>query len=176
MSFVGKVSEAEASSQLKVLYQQIREHYGFLPNYFQAVAREPELIEAHRSFAGIVLRDGELPAVLKEQIMVVVSGINSSSYCVAAHMELLRKFGVEKALGRKLATDYANAPVGAKEKALFRFADKLTRRPSDIERADADAVFEAGWNETALLESALTVAWANFVNRVAFGLGLFADF
>ena len=91
-------------------------------------------------------------------------------------MDLLRKFGVEKAFGRKLATDYANAPVVAKEKVLFRFADKLTRSPSDVERADADAVLEAGWNETALLETVLTVAWASFVNRVAFGLGLFADF
>ena len=60
--------------------------------------------------------------------------------------------------------------------ALFRFADKLTRRPSAVERADSDAVFEAGWDEAALIETVLTVAWANFVNRVAFGLGLFADF
>jgi uncharacterized peroxidase-related enzyme len=176
MSFVGKVSEAEACPELRVLYQQIRDNYGFLPNYFQALGRAPEVIERDRALAAVLLRDGVLPAVLKEQIMVVVSGINSSSYCIAAHMELLRKFGVEKALGRKLATDYANAPVGAKEKALFRFADKLTRSPSDIERADADAVLEAGWNETALLETVLTVAWAGFVNRVAFGLGLFADF
>jgi len=105
-----------------------------------------------------------------------VSGINSSSYCVAAHMELLRRLGVEKALGRKLATDYAGAPVEDKEMALFRFADKLTRNQSEIEKADADAVFQAGWDQAALIETVLTVAWANFVNRVAFGLGLFADF
>ncbi len=176
MSFVGTVSEVEASPELRLLYQQIRDHYGFLPNYFQALGRDPKLIEGHKAFANVVLREGTLPSVIKEQIMVVVSGINSSSYCIAAHMELLRKFGVEKALGRKLATDYTSAPVGAREKALFRFADKLTRRPSDIERADADAVLQAGWDETALLETVLTVAWANFVNRVAFGLGLFADF
>jgi len=33
-----------------------------------------------------------------------------------------------------------------------------------------------GWDEAALVEAVATVAWANFVNRVAFGLGLFADF
>lgn len=176
MSFVGKVSEGEANSELKGLYEQIRCHYGFLPNYFQALGRDPSLIEAHKAFAEVVLRDGALPAVLKEQIMVVVSGINSSSYCIAAHLELLRKFGIEKALGRKLATDYENAPVGAREKALFRFADKLTRTPFRVELPDAKAVLQAGWDEAALLETVLTIAWANFVNRVAFGLGLFADF
>jgi len=176
MSFVGKVSEADASAELGALYQQIRDNYGFLPNYFQALGRNPELIEKDRALAGAVLREGVLPAVLKEQIMVVVSGINSSSYCVAAHLELLRKFGVDKAMGRKLATDYENAPVGAREKALFRFADKVTRHPSDIEKADADFVMQAGWDEAALVEVVVTVAWANYVNRVAFGLGLFADF
>ncbi len=91
-------------------------------------------------------------------------------------LELLRRLGIEKSLGRKLATDYASAPVGNKEMALFRFADKLTRKASEIEKADADAVFQVGWDETALIETVLTVAWSNFVNRVAFGLGLFADF
>ena len=176
MSFVSKISEEQAGPELKPLYEQIREHYGFLPNYFQALGPAPQVIERHRDFANVVLRAGALPATLKEQIMVVVSGINSSSYCVAAHMELLRRLGVEKQLGRKLATDYGTAPVGNREMALFRFADKLTRNPSDIERADAEAVFQAGWDEAALVETVLTVAWANFVNRVAFGLGLFADF
>lgn len=176
MSFVSKVSEAEASPELKPLYQQIQEHYGFLPNYFQALGRAPQIIEKQMALAAVLLRDGALPAALKEKIMVVVSGINSSSYCVAAHMELLRRLGVEKALGRKLATDYASAPVEAKEMALFRFADKLTRNPSEIEHADVDAVFQSGWDEAALVETVLIVAWANFVNRVAFGLGLFADF
>ena len=176
MSFVSKVSEAQAGPELKPLYQQIHEHYGFLPNYFQALGRAPQVIERQISLAGVLLGDGALSAALKEQIVLIVSGINSSSYCVAAHLELLRPLGVEKSLGRKLAIDYASAPVGDKEKVLFRFADRLTRKPSEIEKADADAVFHAGWDEAALTETVLTAAWANFVNRMAFGLGSVADY
>ena len=89
-------------------------------------------------FPGYTLPD-EL-RVLKEQIGLVVSGINSSSYCVALHMEILRGFGIEKPLGRKLATDYAAAPVGEKAQALFRFAEKLTRKPFDFEQEEVDGV------------------------------------
>ncbi len=135
MSFVSKVSEEQASPELRLLYQQIRELYGFLPNYFQALGPVPQVIERERALANALLRDGALPVVLKEQIVLVVSGINSSSYCVAAHLELLRRLGIEKSLGRRLATDYVSAPVAGKEMALY-----------------------------------------NFINRVAFGLGLFADF
>jgi len=176
MSFVKKVSEEQAGPELKPLFQQIRELYGFLPNYFQALGPLPHVIERERALAAVLLSDGLLPAALKEQIVLVVSGINSSSYCVAAHLELLRRLGIEKSLGRKLATDYPSAPVGNKEMALFRFADKLTRNPSEVVDADAHALFQAGWSEAALVETVLTVAWSNFVNRVAFGLGLFADY
>jgi len=176
MSFVKKISEEQAGPELKPLYQRIREIYGFLPNYFQALGPVPQVIESERALAAVILSDGVLPSALKEQIVLVVSGINSSSYCVAAHLELLRRLGVEKAIGRKLATDYTKAPVGDKEMALFCFADKLTRKPSAVGKADSDALFQVGWDEAALIETVLTVAWSNFVNRVAFGLGLFADF
>jgi alkylhydroperoxidase family enzyme len=95
---------------------------------------------------------------------------------VAAHLELLRGLGIEKPLGRTLATNYEKAPVGENVQALFRFADKLTRKPYDVTQDDADGVKAAGWEEAALFEAVLVVALMNFANRFAIGLGLMADF
>ncbi len=176
MSFIGLLPEEQAPPALKELYGKIREKFGFLPNYFQALGRAPRAMEPHLALGEAVAAEGALPAALKEQIGVVVSGLNASSYCIAVHLELLRALGIEKSLGRKLATDYPNAPVGDKEKALFRFADKLTRKPFDITREDVQAVRQAGWSEEAVLETVLTVAWFNFINRFSAGLGLVADF
>lgn len=175
MSFVAKISEADAGPELKPLFEQIRAHYGFVPNYYQALGRFPEKIEKERAYAGAVMSDGALPAAVKEQILLVVSGINSSSYCIAVHMQALQNLGVPKNVGRYLATDYSRAPVGEKEMALFRFADKLTRQPDRIEKADAESVLKAGWDEAALVETVLVVALANYINRVSFGLGLVGE-
>lgn len=176
MSYIAQVPEAQADPRLKQLYGKIQEHFGFLPNYFQALGHNPRFIEGQLALSEALLGEGALSAALKEELVLVVSGINSSSYCIAAHMELLRRLGVEKSLGRKLATDYLNAPVPEKEKALFHFAAKLTRQPADIEPADVEALRQAGWSEEAVLEAVLAVAWGNFINRVSFGLGLVADF
>jgi uncharacterized peroxidase-related enzyme len=176
MPFVSEVEQTEANSQLQSLYQKIEQRFGFLPHYFKALGPTPDVIVAQLNLNDAIMRDGALSMALKEQIGVVVSGINSSSYCIAIHMELLRRFGVERPVARKLATDYANAPVDEKTRALFRFADKLTRKPLDIEQPDVDAVRQAGWDEAALRETVLTVAYFNFINRVSFGLGLVADF
>jgi len=176
MPYVSEVAEEEAGPELKPLYGQIREIMGFIPNYFLAQGRAPHLVAAQLALGGGIVEDGALPRTVKEQIGLVVSGANTSSYCVALHMELLRTLGIEKKLGRKLATDYAHAPVEPNVQALFRFADKLTRHPADITKEDADAVREAGWDEAALFETVLAVALFNFYNRVSIGLGLMPDF
>jgi uncharacterized peroxidase-related enzyme len=176
MSYVKMVSPDEASPDLKKAYEAIRGEFGFVPNFMQAIGRQPELIAGQLAIADAVLQPGALSRELKEQIGMVVSGINSSSYCIAIHMELLRKMGIEKQIGKRLATDYENAPAGEKEKVLFRFADKLTRKPYDFSRKDADAVRAAGWDEQALFETVMTVAYFNYINAVSIGLGLVADF
>jgi uncharacterized peroxidase-related enzyme len=176
MSFIGVVKEEEAGAELRTLYERIRAAYGFVPNFFTAQGRRPEFIRTQDALAGAVLGDGALPRHVKEQLAVVVSGLNTSSYCVALHMENLRTMGIDRPLGRKLATDYAAAPVEPNVLALFRFAEKLTRKPADIEAADYDALRQAGWSDEQVLEAVATIGVMNFFNRVSIGLGLMADF
>ncbi len=176
MSFVRTVPEGEAGADLKPLYENIRNKMGFLPNYFQALGSAPALIRGQLALAQAVEESPTLPKQVKEMVGMVVSGINSSSYCVAVHMELLRHMGVEKALSRKLATNYAGAPVGEKEQALFRFADKLTRHPDDMTRQDVDALRQAGWSDEGIVEVAVTIGYFNLINRISTALGLVADF
>ena len=176
MPYVEPVPVETAGPDLAALYEKVRCTFGFVPNYFQAQGRIPELVDAQLRMREVIMRDGALSAAIKGQIALVVSGLNTSSYCVAIHMELLRPLGIEKPLGRILATDYVRAPVGEKVQALFRFADKLTRREADINKADIDAVFAAGWDQAALFETVLVISLMNFANRFALGCGLIADF
>ena len=175
MSFVPKITEEQASPELKPLFGKLKERYGFVPNYFQALGRHPKLVERQMHLAEAVLGEGRLSAAQKEEILLVVSGINSSSYCVRAHLQLLNHLGVEESLGRQLSVDYRSAPVDARHMALFQFAAKLTQNPDEITQRDVDALYSQNWDADALIETVLTVAWGNFVNRVAFGLGLFMD-
>ncbi|HKS96671.1 MAG TPA: peroxidase-related enzyme [Terriglobia bacterium] len=176
MSFVQQVEESEAGDRLAPVYQKIRDSFGFVPNYFKALGARPELILTHLDLSERVTADGALPRGVKERLGIVVSGINASSYCVAVHMEILHKLGVERSLGRTLAVNYPQAAVEEREQALYRFADQLTTRPGDVGQVDVDAVKQAGWDDAAVVEAVLAVAYFNFINRVSLGLGLMADF
>jgi len=176
MSYVPEVEQEAAGAELREIYSTIQKEFGSLPHFFKALGAAPEVIAAQLRMNAAIMGDGALSAALKEQIGLVVSGINSSSYCIAIHMELLQRFGFEKALARKLATNHRNAPVDEKTKALFHFADKLTRKPVEIEQSDVDDLLRAGWTPDALRETVLVTAFFNYINRVSFGLGLVADF
>jgi uncharacterized peroxidase-related enzyme len=176
MPYVDEIEQAAANPELRGIYEQIEKKFGFVPHFFKALGPMPEAIKAQLELNAAIMGDGALSTLVKEQIGVVVSGINSSSYCIAIHMEVLRQFGIDKPVSRKLVTDYMNAPVDDKMKVLFRFADKLTRKPLDVDQPDADEVLRAGWSQAALRETVLTVAFFNYVNRVSFGLGLVTDF
>jgi uncharacterized peroxidase-related enzyme len=176
MAWVPEIPEEQASPELRRLYEMIRQDFGFVPPFYTAQGLSPRSIEGQLPIFPAILADGALPQKVKEQIAIVVSGLNTSSYCVALHMEILKKFGIERPMGRKLAVDYPNAPVEPNVQALFRFADKLTKAPGDIVQADVDALRAAGWNDRQIIETVLTAALFNFANRVSIGLGLMADF
>jgi len=176
MPYVNETEEAQAEPRLKEIYRNIEQNFGFIPHYFKALGAMPKAIEGQLQLSAAVMGEGALSTLIKEQIGVVVSGINASSYCIFIHMELLQRFGMEKAQARKLTNNYETAAVEPNVKALFRFADKLTRKPYDIDDEDIEALKKAGWNEAAVRETVLTVAYFNYVNRVSLGLGLVADF
>lgn len=111
-----------------------------------------------------------------EQISLVVSGINLSSYCLAAHLEILGRLGIEKSVARKLALDYASAPIEPNVRELFRFVDKLSRRPADIEKSDVERLREVGWDDAAILDAVLVSSLYACANRFSAGIGLVADF
>jgi alkylhydroperoxidase family enzyme len=51
----------------------------------------------------------------------------------------------------------------------------LTLAPSRMTPADAQAVFDAGWDEQALHDAVSVCALFNLMNRLVDGLGLVAD-
>lgn len=177
MSWIQLVSEEEASPEVKRIYEYLRENWGFVPNYFLALGRNPKLLQDQVNlFTHAMFEERSLPRLIKEQVALVVSGINLSNYCLAAHLEILGRMGIEKSLSRKLAMDYASAPVEPRVMALFRFADKLTRHPADVEQSDVNTLRDHGWDDDAILDVALVASLYACANRFSAGTGLVADF
>jgi len=177
MSWIPAVSQEQAGPEVKPTYDFLGQNWGFVPNYFLTLGSHPEWLKDQVNlFTHVMFQETSLPRAVKEQVALVVSGINLSNYCLAAHLEILGRMGIEKSMSRKLALNYESAPVEPKVMELFRFAGKLTRQPADMEKGDVERLRDVGWTDDQILETVLVASLYACANRFSAGVGLVADF
>lgn len=108
----------------------------------------------------------------RELIAAYVSGVNACDYCHGVHTVTAEACGIEAGAVPAAVTDLDTAPVDEKMRPVLRYVGKLTREPSSVTRADADAVLAAGWSEDALHSAIMVCALFNFMNRMVEGHGI----
>lgn len=177
MSWLPLVSDEQASPEVKKVYEYVAQRWSFVPNYFRALGHDKQLLDDQVNlFTDAMFEERGLPRVVKEQLALVVSGINVSSYCLPAHLEILGRLGMDRKVGRKLSLDFRSAPVEPKVMKLFEFAEKLTKQPGEMQESDVKQLREAGWNDVAIFDAVLVTSAYAMANRFSAGLGLIADF
>jgi len=78
----------------------------------------------------------------------------------------------DDALVDALAADPDGAPLGARSRAFVTYALKLTRTPHAVVESDLEPLRVVGLSDRGLHDLVAVVAYFNFVNRVAAGLGV----
>ena len=124
------------------------------------------LIEMHEA---IMRGPSPLSAGERELIAAYVSGLNECRYCHGVHAETARAFGVADSIVDNLMDDLEAAGIEPRMKPLLHLARKLTEAPAGMTEADAQAVYDAGWDETALHHAILVICCFNFMNRLLEG-------
>jgi uncharacterized peroxidase-related enzyme len=88
------------------------------------------------------------------------------------HRRGLRRLLGDDALAAAIEADYESAALDERRKAVLRYAEKLTRTPSEVVREDVEALRAAGLADADVLGLAECVAYYAYVNRLADGLGV----
>ncbi|RFU11993.1 peroxidase [Rhodobacteraceae bacterium W635] len=135
----------------------------------------PETVPPLLDFHDRLLRgDSPLSVAERELIAAYVSALNACQFCHGAHLLYARAFGISEAALDAMVTDLDAAPLEDRQKPLLAYVAKLTRDPTSLRRADAEAVYAAGWTERALYDAVQVCALFNFMNRIVEGTGVAA--
>jgi uncharacterized peroxidase-related enzyme len=70
-----------------------------------------------------------------------------------------------------IKTDWRKAQLAPADRALCEFAEKLTRSPGAMARADVVQLRAHGFDDRAVHDAAQVVSYFNYINRVADALG-----
>lgn len=70
-----------------------------------------------------------------------------------------------------IKSDWRKAALAPADRALCEFAEKLTRTPGAMAKADVERLRQAGFADRAIHDAAQAIAYFAYINRVADALG-----
>ena len=173
MARIQVVEPEDAAGELKEAYAQIAAARGRIANVWKVESLNPPAMEAHLAlYMAIMYGPSGLSRRQREMIAVTVSNANACRYCTTHHAESLHAQLPDAALIEEIKTDYANARIERKEKAMLDYAVKLAKTPHAVTDADVQQLREAGLSDREILDATLVASYFCFVNRLVLGTGV----
>jgi uncharacterized peroxidase-related enzyme len=113
---------------------------------------------------GIMREPAPVSSGLRELIASYTSYLNECEFCMKSHAAVSsERLGDD--LVRNVLCDFESSSWEEREKALLRFAGKVTKDLLAITLADIDQLRAAGWNDEAIFHTITVCALFNFYNR-----------
>lgn len=160
-----------ADATLTLLYRQIEDRFGGVPNLFKALAHKPGILEVTLEKVARVMDEGELERALKEMMAVVVADARGCAYCVGAHSMALQRLGVPQETIGLLLQGLEEAPLPADWIALLQLARRAAVDVHAITDAEIARLWSLGLSDAAVVELASVI---ELFIALSFFLDLFA--
>ena len=132
MALVKLVDEADATGLVKEVYDDILRSRNLerVPNYWKALAHQPEFLAATWHKLKTVMAEGALDRRTKEIIAVAVSATNNCSYCLHSHTDALRAmgFGDRELLELMAVVDFFNGSNAVASGLQVEYEPAVPRR------------------------------------------------
>jgi uncharacterized peroxidase-related enzyme len=121
----------------------------------------------------LLLRETELPLFTKERIAMLVSMENNCKTCMNAHKAFSRKRGMTEEQIEQVMSGVDNIECEEGEKLLLKFCLSASRKNCyKIQKSDIDAVRNAGYNDSQILEAVTITSYFNYINTITNVFGL----
>ncbi len=75
-------------------------------------------------------------------------------------------------LAEHVKHNWREAKLTPRQKALAKFAERVTRQPAALRRQDLETLRKHGLTDRDILDAVEVIAYFNYINRVADALGI----
>jgi uncharacterized peroxidase-related enzyme len=176
MSWIQETEATEAEGKLAEVYEELLQKRGKISNILKVHSLNPFAMSNHLDlYMTLMFGKSGLSRAEREAIAVVVSATNDCEYCVEHHTEALRRYIKDEEILQTLAMSDGLEELEPRLGNIVIHAEKLTSAPQAMTESDLDPLRAEGLSDRDILDLSLIVAYFNFVNRIALGLGVSYD-
>jgi uncharacterized peroxidase-related enzyme len=175
MSWIHEVPEDEADAALRPIYAAITQQRGKVARILSVQSLDPPALQHHLDlYMALMFAPGPLSRREREAIAVTVSAANGCAYCVAHHLEPLRRYEKKPAILDAIR-EAPDSLTDLRLRAMLLYARMLTTQPAAMRQVHVQALRDVGLDDAQILRVGEITAYFNFVNRLALGLGVQVD-
>lgn len=173
MSWIDEVELDDAEGKLARIYAELVEKRGKVSNILKVHSLNPDAMGNHLDlYMTLMFGESGLSRSEREAVAVVVSATNDCAYCVNHHAEALRRYVKDEETLEMLMSADGLETLEPRLSNIVRHAEKLTSAPDAMTESDLGELRAVGLTDRDILDVSLIVAYFNFVNRIALGLGV----
>src|SRR5262245_28931477 len=171
--FIRTIPPSEARGAVREMYEEVRERFGYVPNWAQAFSLRPEVRDG---WAGLLKSiQSNLPVRSYELATLAAARALRNSYCSLAHGSVLADKVFDPATVTAIATGTDASTLTAGERAMMAFAEKVALGADGITAADVDALRAHGYRDEEIFDFAAAAAARCFFSKLVDALGAQPD-
>lgn len=156
-----------APDSSKILLNNTKKNFGFIPNLIGVMASSPAITEAYLAVADIFTRSSLSPTE-QQVVLLTVSHFHHCTYCMAAHTAIADMQNVDPQIVQSIRD---NLPLSdGKLQVLRQFTHLVLENRGWLEDADMQAFLDAGYTEGSMLDVMVGISQkvlSNFTNHIA---------
>lgn len=173
MSFIQTIPLAEATGEVRRLYEQNQARYGYVPNYAKTFSLRPHVMDAWAQLQKSIR--STMSARRYELVTLSAARALRCSYCALAHGQVLeRQFFSTEELTR-IALEAESPTLEPAEAAIMAFAEKVVRQADAVTSEDVEALRKHGLEDGEIFDVAAAAAARCFFSKVIDALGAEPD-
>ena len=140
--------------------------------YVLVLAHDPQTLQERTPlFNGIMYSHGGLARAETELGAVAASIVNRCIYCAAVHSNRYNRLTKDKTVIESIFEAGEDAELDPRHQAIFNFATKLSKCPSEAGKADMKQLRDVGLAMDEIFDLILTVSLFGWANRLMHVLG-----
>jgi uncharacterized peroxidase-related enzyme len=164
MALVSYVPTSETADSIRTRFENIEKKGHDVPNFLRTLAHNPEIFEGFLALNGALNRT-QLDPKLRELAYIRASEVNACGYCLQHHKKLGRKVGLDERQVNQTETYDDNAIYDDLQQDVLCYTEEVTR--NIVVSDEVIGRLKQKLSERELIELAVTVALANFTNRIS---------
>ncbi len=173
MAWIESVPPELATGPLGEVYAAVAGARGGVADVHRVQSLNPRALVAHLElYKAVVFQPSSLSRIARERLGVVVSRANGCRYCIAHHSEALARLRDSPAVVAAIAAGETPSTLPESERGLIDWGRRAASTPSSGSEADVRRLRGFGYDDRAILDAALTIAYFSFVNRLVLLLGV----